>query len=111
MTRQGRFHTDLPGLIIPDLADHNDIRVLPKKSLQRSGKCQPDVGMDLHLVDAHEVELNGVFRRTDIDSGRVESLKGGVERRRLAAACRAGDEDHAIWCRKSSFQIIPLLLF
>ena len=108
MARQRRFHADLPGLIIPDLADHDDIRILPEKSLQSSGKCQSDVGMDLDLVDAHEVELNGVFRRTDIDRGRVESLKGGVKRRRLAAACRAGDKDHAVRGREGGFQPIPL---
>ena len=49
----------------------------------------------LHLVDARQVELDRVLGGHDVDAGLVELRERRVERVRLAAAGRAGDEHHA----------------
>ena len=58
---------DAAGLQVADLADHDDVRVLPQERLQRRGEGQPDLGPHLHLVDAHQVVLDRVLRRHDVD--------------------------------------------
>ena len=43
---------DLGGLEVANLADHDDVRVLPQERAQRGREVEPDVLVHLHLVDA-----------------------------------------------------------
>src|SRR5205823_12094135 len=89
--------------------DHNDVRVLPQKRLECRCKGQTDVRLNVHLVDAHEIELDGVFRSGDIDVRSVQSLESGIQCRRLAASCRTGHQQHAIRRSQRGVQIRGLL--
>ena len=72
------FDADFSGLKVPDFTDHNDIGVLPQKRFERRRKGQADVRLNEHLVNAHEIELDGVFRRGDIDVRSVQRLESGI---------------------------------
>ncbi len=61
MAGHGRFDGDLSGFHVPDLADHNYIRVLPQKSLESHGKCHADIALHVHLIHSPEVEFHGIF--------------------------------------------------
>src|SRR5215213_9432355 len=48
---------------ITDLADHDDVGILPQKGLEGGREGKPDLGAHQNLIDAHEVVLHRVFRR------------------------------------------------
>src|SRR4029079_17787599 len=55
-----------------------------------------DLRIHLHLTDARELVLDRVLDRDDVLLGGIDLLERRVERGRLAAAGRAGDEDDAV---------------
>ena len=57
---------DLGGLEVADLADHDDVGVLAQEGAQRGGEVEPDVLVDLHLVDADEVVLDRILGGGDV---------------------------------------------
>ncbi len=61
--------------------------------------------MDLKLIDAGEVEFNGVFDGADVDVGVVDFGKGGVEGGGFSGAGGAGDEDEAVGLFEDFFVI------
>ena len=68
VARDGRLHGDGRGLIVADLADHDDVRVLAQDGAQRGGKGEVGLGVDLHLVDARDVGFHGVLDGDDVDA-------------------------------------------
>ncbi len=96
MPGQRRLHRDLRGLQVADLADHDDVRVLPQDRAQQGGEVQPDLRLDLDLVDARELVLDRVLDRDDLARDRVERQQPGIQRRGLAAAGRPGDQHDAV---------------
>ena len=87
---------DLGGLEVADLAHHDHVRVLAQERAQRGGERQAGLVVHVHLVDARQVDLGRVLGGRDVDARLVEDVQAGVERHRLAAAGRPGDEDHAV---------------
>ncbi len=61
-------------LQIADLPHHHHIRVLPQEGAQGAGKGQPSLGVDLHLIDAGQVDLHRIFGGRNIDLGGVENI-------------------------------------
>ena len=57
MPGKSGFDTNLGSLEIPDLTNHDDIRVLTQKGAQSGSKVQADILMHLHLIDTGKVEL------------------------------------------------------
>ena len=53
--RERRLNGDLRGLEIANLADHDDVGVLPHDGAQRAGKGQIDLRFNLNLVDRKSV--------------------------------------------------------
>ena len=96
VTRQCRLHGDLRSFEIADLADHDDVGILPQDRAQQAGEIEPDLRPHLDLVDARELELDRVLHGHDIARHRVQLEQAGIERRRFAAAGRAGDQHHAV---------------
>jgi type IV pilus assembly protein PilB len=90
------LHGDRRGLGVADLADHQHVRVLAQQRAQSVGEPEATLDVGLHLVDAAQVVFDGVLDGADVLAGFVDLVEGGVERRRLAAAGRAGDEDDAV---------------
>ena len=71
MTCQRRLNGDLCGLQVADFTDHDDIRVLAHNGPQRVGKGQPDLWLDLDLVDALHLVFHRVFYGEYLDIGVV----------------------------------------
>ena len=83
-------------LAVTDLADHGDVGILPEHAAQRGSKREARAGVDLDLREPVYLLLYRVLDGDDVLLGRVELVKGGVERRRLAGTGRAGDEYEAV---------------
>ena len=86
---QRRLDGDLRGLEVADLADHDDVGVLPQDRAQRVGEGEADLRLHLDLVDAGQLVLDRVLDGEDLHVGLVQPVERRVERRRLAAAGRA----------------------
>ena len=61
-----RLDGDLGGLEVADLADHDDVGILAQEGAQGVGEVEPDVLVDLHLVDADQVVLDGILGGGDV---------------------------------------------
>ena len=66
MSRQRRLDRDAGGRLVADLADHDDVRVLPQQASQRGGELESHGRADLELVDAADVAFHRVFDRADV---------------------------------------------
>src|SRR3982075_151424 len=84
------------GLCISDLPHHDHVRILANESAQGSGKRETDLRLDLRLVDAGNLILNGVFDGQNLSCRVVEYAEHGRKRCRLTAARWPGDDDQAV---------------
>ena len=90
------FHRGLRGFRIAHLAHHEHIRVLAQKSAQGGGEGEADLRVDLHLVDAGQMDLDRIFGGGDVAIGDVQQVQAGVQGDSLAAAGRAGQQHQAL---------------
>src|SRR5581483_5427075 len=95
MSGERRLDRDLRRFEVADLADEDDVRILPEKGAQRRREVQADRLLHLHLIDARQVELDRILRGHDVHFRRVHLRECGVERVRLPRSRRTGDEHHA----------------
>ena len=65
--------------------------------------------MHLHLVDAREVELDGILGGADVVGDLVELGERRIERRGLARAGGAGDQHHAEGRLDGLLEIVELV--
>ena len=94
MPGERRADRDLSGLVVPDLPDHDDIRILSQDGAERAREVERDLALHLDLLDPGLPVLDRVFHRHDVLPWRLDRLEGGVQGRRLAAPGRPGHEDH-----------------
>ena len=90
------FDRDVGSLEIADFADHDDVRILPQEGAKRDRERHPRLVVDVDLVDARQRNFRRVFGRRNVDAGLVENLQHRVQRHRLAATRRAGNENHPV---------------
>ena len=57
---------DFGGFEVADLADHDDVGVLPQERAQGHREVQADLVVHLHLVDAVQVVLDRIFGGADV---------------------------------------------
>lgn len=76
---------------------HDDVGILAQEGAQGTGEGEPRLGVDLHLVDAGQVDLNRILGGGDVDLAGIEDVETGIERHRLARPCGPGDQYHALW--------------
>ena len=93
---QGRLDGDLRGLEVTNLADEDDVRVLPQERTQRAREVEPDVVVHLDLIDSEQVVLDRILGRGDVRVRLVELRQGRIERRRLSGTGGPGDQDHPV---------------
>ena len=97
VARLGSLEGGLRGLGVAELADHDRVRVLAERPAQRLAEAlgvEPDLALvdDRLLVGVEDLER--VLDRHDVRAPRpVDVVEHRREGRRLARACRAGDED------------------
>ena len=80
---------------VANLADHDDLRVLPHDAAQGDGVGELLRRVDLRLADHRQVELHRVLHRADADAGAVplhDVAKRRIHRAGLARAGRAGEQ-------------------
>ncbi|MDR8938901.1 hypothetical protein FEP65_05820 [Burkholderia multivorans] len=94
---------------IADLADHDDVRILPQQRAQRGREREAGFFRDADLVDAVELDFGRIFDRADVVGIAIEHLQRAVQRQRLAAAGRARDEHEAVRCADRRFHRARLL--
>ena len=79
-------------LFVADFTDHDHIGVLSQERPECLGERQPDLLSHLKLVDQGQVVLDRVLDRADIVFHAGDFVQCGIQRRRLAASGRSGDE-------------------
>ena len=84
------------GFQIADLADHDDVRILPHQRPHAVGEAEVDVVLYLHLVERRLDHFDRVLDGAHIDLGRRQLLQRRIQRRRLARPGRPGDQDDAV---------------
>ena len=110
VARQCGLHRDLRGLEVADLADHDDVRILAQERAQRRGEVEADVLVHLHLVDPHQVVLDGVLRRADVLGDLVQLGERRVKRGGFARARRPRHQHHAVRHVDGLLEVVELLL-
>ena len=96
MAGERGLHRDLRGLQIADLADHDDVRVLPQDGAQGPGEAQVDARIGLGLADAVEVVLDRILHRHDVERPGVEPGERRIQRGGFARARRPGHQHDAM---------------
>jgi hypothetical protein len=81
-----------------------------RKARSAEAKRQADLRVHVDLIDAGNIDFGRILGRRDIAVGRVEDVEAGVERDRLAASGRPGDQDHAVGLHQVA-QVELLLVF
>ena len=69
MSGERRFDGDLRGLEVTDLADQDDVRILPKERPQCGREIQADGFLHLHLIDPRQIEFHRILGRHDVHFG------------------------------------------
>src|SRR5512137_275263 len=59
---------DVRGFEVADLADHDDVRILPQEGPQRVGERKTGLLVDVDLVDARDLDLRRVLGGRDVDA-------------------------------------------
>ena len=75
---------------------------------RRFGEADADLRGDGDLIERVDDHLDRVFDRDDVDLGRRDRSQRGVERRRLSATGRPGDEDEAVRAREETLGHLQL---
>ena len=90
------MNCDLRALHVADLADHDDIGVLPHDRPQPRGEGQSGSGIHLNVAHAGELILHGIFDGENSFFRRIQQRQGADERRRLSTPGRTGNKDDAV---------------
>ena len=94
MSRERGVNRERGGLVVPNLADHDNVGVLAHKRAQPVCEREADFRFHLRLVDARELILNRVLNRGDVHIRGIEQIKHGVERGGFPAPRRPRGENH-----------------
>ncbi len=90
---QRRLRRDQGGLAVPDLTDHDDVRVAPHQRPEHGGEGEPDARLDLGLDNARHLAFHRILDRVDLDRRVVQFLEAGIESGRFAGTGGTRDED------------------
>jgi hypothetical protein len=97
---------DFGGFQVADLADHDDVRILAQHRAESAGVGAAGAVVDVDLVDALDIHLDGILDGDDVHLVRVEVREGRVERGSLTGAGRAGDEDHSLLGAQQPLEVL-----
>ena len=95
VTGQSRLHDHGCSLPIPNLTHHDDVRILAHDTAQSARKVEAYVRLNLNLIDAGKLILDGVFERDDFYLGTVDPAHEGIKARGLARSCGSGQKNDA----------------
>ena len=81
------WHGVLGRVVVADLADHDDVGVLPQHVLERAAEGDADLALHGDLVEVLVHHLEGVFEGDDVHPRAVHVLERAVQ---AWSSCRAG---------------------
>ena len=87
---------DIRRFAVADLADENDVRVLPDNAPQTVGEGHADFCVDLHLAESAHLVFHRIFDGDDFLAAVIELADHAVQCRGLAASGRADNKNHAV---------------
>src|SRR5262245_25218061 len=96
MAGERGINRDLGRFEVADLANKNDVWILPEKRPQRGREVQADLIAHVDLIDAEQIEFNRILGGHDVRVRLVDLRYRRIKRVRLATAGRSGYQDHAI---------------
>ena len=67
MAGQRGLHGVLRGLVVADLADHDDVGILPEDRAQRGAEGDADLGLHSGLIELVVHHLDRIFDGGDVD--------------------------------------------
>ena len=79
MAGEGGLDRDLDGLLVANLADKDDFRVLAEKGAEDRVEGQADLLVRLRLADPLEIIFDRVLGRHDVQFRLVDVLQAAVE--------------------------------
>ena len=91
---------DIRRLAVANFADHDDVGILTDDVPQPRREGQPDLRIDVDLIDPVHLVFDRIFDRDDLLVRQIDALQRGVERGRFAAAGGAGDQKDAVRQRR-----------
>ncbi len=98
MPGQGGLHGDTSSLDVADLANQDDVGILPQDGAQARGESESGLLVRLDLVDAGEDVLDRILDRHDVTSRVADLRERRVQRGGLAAPGRTCAQHHAERC-------------
>jgi hypothetical protein len=96
MPRQRGLHRVLGRFEVADLAHQHHVGVVPKDRPEARGKGQPDLRVDLDLVDPLELVLDRILGRDDLGLFVADLVQRAIQGGRLARTRRPGDQNDAV---------------
>ena len=92
--------------ISPTMITSGSARRIERRPL---ANVEAGAAVDAHLLDAVELVLDRILDRDDVLGDVVDLAQRRVQRRRLARAGRAGDEDRAVGLAEGLLEAGPLV--
>src|SRR4029079_8953545 len=81
---------------IANFADQHYVGVVTQDTAQAGGKRQPDLGVNLDLVDSFQLILHRVFGGDDLDLFVLDLVERAVQARRFSRAGWSSDQNDAV---------------
>ena len=92
----GCLYRDAGGLLVTDLTDHDDIRVLTEDGTQCRREGEVCLGVDLYLVDTVDIRLDRIFDGDDVHVFFVQLAQCGIQSGGLTTSGRSGYQDDTV---------------
>ena len=92
----GRLYGNAGGLLVSDLTDHDDIRVLSQDGTQCRREGEVCLGVDLYLIDAVDICLDRIFYGDDVHVFFIQFAQCGIQGGGLTTSGRSGYQDDTV---------------
>ena len=96
VSRDGCLYGDAGGLLVTDLTDHDDIRVLSQDGTQCRCEGQVCLGVDLYLVDTVNIGLDRILDGDDVHVFFIQFVQCGIQGGGLTTSGRSGYQDDTV---------------
>ena len=105
----GRLYGDAGGLLVTDLTDHDDIRVLSQNGTQCRREGEVCLGVDLYLVDTVNIGLDRILNGDDVHVFFIQFAQCGIQRGGLSASGRSGYQNNSVWIFQNHIKLAHFL--
>ena len=96
MAGRGDLNGHARGFFVTNLTNHQNVGVLSQQISQERGECQPELLVDLELVDERQRKLDRVFDGADVRFDGTDRIERRVERGAFSAIRRTGHQHETV---------------